>query len=130
MGDFNGDSTRTLAIANALSNDVSVLLGGAGGSFGGPTLPAGTTPFQSRSATSTPTPTPTSVANNSHNVSVLLNRMGVGACAGGAPTIVGTASPETLRGTDDDDVIAGLGGEDTVVGSRAMTRFAAGAATT
>ncbi len=60
VGDFNADSDPDLAVANALSNDVSVLLGGAGGSFSGPTnLPAGTSPPQSRSAPSTPTPIPT-----------------------------------------------------------------------
>ena len=33
VGDFNGDADPDLAVANPGSNDVSVLLGGAGGSF-------------------------------------------------------------------------------------------------
>jgi VCBS repeat-containing protein len=33
VGDFNGDSDPDLAVANQLANNVSVLLGGAGGSF-------------------------------------------------------------------------------------------------
>src|SRR6185437_4438339 len=45
VGDFNGDSDPDLAVANFFSNDVTILLGGAGGSFtpaaGGP-LAAGT----------------------------------------------------------------------------------------
>ena len=51
MGDFNGDGDPDLAVANdtgssTSSNTVSVLLGGAGGSFTGPTIyPAGLTPL-------------------------------------------------------------------------------------
>jgi Ca2+-binding RTX toxin-like protein len=37
VGDFNGDSDPDLAVANQGSDNVSVLLGGAGGSFGAPT---------------------------------------------------------------------------------------------
>jgi VCBS repeat-containing protein len=37
VGDFNGGQDPDLAVANRLSNNVSVLLGGAGGSFTGPT---------------------------------------------------------------------------------------------
>ena len=37
VGNFNGDSDPDLVVANELSNDVSVLLGGAGDSFTGPT---------------------------------------------------------------------------------------------
>ena len=45
VGDFNGDGDPDLAIANFNSNDVSVLLGGPGGSFGPPTsFPAGVEP--------------------------------------------------------------------------------------
>jgi VCBS repeat-containing protein len=45
VGDFNGDSDPDLAVANNFSNDVSVLLGGAGGGFSGPTsLPVGSRP--------------------------------------------------------------------------------------
>ena len=33
VGDFNGDGHRDLAVANAFAESVSVLLGGAGGSF-------------------------------------------------------------------------------------------------
>jgi hypothetical protein len=36
-GDFNGDDDPDLAVANRFSSDVSVLLGGAGGGFSGPT---------------------------------------------------------------------------------------------
>ena len=49
VGDFNADSDPDLAVANAFSNDVSVLLGGAGGGFSGPTnFPAGDTPHLGR----------------------------------------------------------------------------------
>jgi VCBS repeat-containing protein len=45
VGDFNGDSDPDLAVANQSSNNVSVLLGGAGGGFGSPTTyPAGSGP--------------------------------------------------------------------------------------
>ena len=37
MSDFNGDSDPDLAVANEATNNVSVLLGSAGGSFTGPT---------------------------------------------------------------------------------------------
>ena len=37
VGDFNADSDPDLAVANADSDNVSVLLGGAGGGFGAPT---------------------------------------------------------------------------------------------
>jgi predicted NUDIX family NTP pyrophosphohydrolase len=37
VGDFNGDQDPDLAVANEFSNNVSVLLGGSGGSFTGPT---------------------------------------------------------------------------------------------
>ena len=61
VGDFNGDSDPDLAVANEGSNNVSILLGGAGGSFTAPTnFAVGTQPqTRSRSATSTATPTPT-----------------------------------------------------------------------
>ena len=42
----------------------------------------------------------------------------LGACAGREATIVGTARPDKLRGTNGDDVIAAKGGDDTVVGLR------------
>jgi VCBS repeat-containing protein len=48
VGDFDGGGDPDLAVANQLSNDVSVLLGGAGGGFTGPTnFPVGffTFPF-------------------------------------------------------------------------------------
>ncbi len=51
LGDFNGDGDPDLAVANdtgssTSSNTVSVLLGGPGGSFTGPTMyPAGLTPL-------------------------------------------------------------------------------------
>jgi hypothetical protein len=47
-GDFNGDSYRDLAVANNGSNDVSILLGGAGGAFtqaAGSPVSAGNAPF-------------------------------------------------------------------------------------
>jgi hypothetical protein len=45
VGDFNADHDPDLVVANELSNDVSVLLGGPGGSFGAQTTyPAGTHP--------------------------------------------------------------------------------------
>jgi VCBS repeat-containing protein len=37
VGDFNGDGDPDLAVANEFSNNVSVLLGGSGGTFTGPT---------------------------------------------------------------------------------------------
>jgi VCBS repeat-containing protein len=46
VGDFNADQDPDLAVASIISGNVSVLLGGAGGSFGAPTdFPAGATPF-------------------------------------------------------------------------------------
>ena len=61
VGDFNGDSDPDLAVANYGSDNVSILLGAAGGSFTGPTnFAAGAAPPRSRWATSTATPTPTS----------------------------------------------------------------------
>jgi FG-GAP-like repeat len=46
VGDFNGDSDPDIAVANQHSNDVSVLLGGAGGSFSAPTnFAVGTAPL-------------------------------------------------------------------------------------
>ncbi len=45
-GNFNGDSDPDLAVVNQASNNISVLLGGAGASFGAPaTFVAGTTPL-------------------------------------------------------------------------------------
>ncbi len=45
VGDFNGDFNADLAVANANSNDVSVLIGGHDGSFAAPTnYPAGAFP--------------------------------------------------------------------------------------
>src|SRR5205823_2155514 len=41
VGDFNGDSDPDLAVANSLSTDVSILLGGAGASF----APAAGSPY-------------------------------------------------------------------------------------
>jgi hypothetical protein len=47
VGDFNGDHDPDLVVANELSNDVSVLLGGPGGTFGDQTTyPAGTHPTE------------------------------------------------------------------------------------
>jgi hypothetical protein len=44
--DFNGDSDPDLAVANITSDTVSILLGGPGGTFTGPTdLAAGTRPI-------------------------------------------------------------------------------------
>ena len=62
VGDFNGDSDPDLAVANVDSDNVSVLLGGAGGSFGAPDRlrRRRRAPARSRSATSTATPIPTS----------------------------------------------------------------------
>ena len=37
VGDFNGDSDLDLAVVNEGSNNVSILLGGAGATFGAPT---------------------------------------------------------------------------------------------
>ena len=60
VGEFNGDSDPDLAVVNQPSNNVSVLLGGAGGSFSA----RPTSPSASRRcrwwATSTATPTRTS----------------------------------------------------------------------
>src|SRR5688572_25904226 len=45
VGHFNGDSDPDLVVANELSNDVSVLLGGAGDTFTGPAnFPVGNSP--------------------------------------------------------------------------------------
>ena len=41
VGDFNADGDPDLAVANFRSDNVSVLLGGAGGSFSGPVNFAG-----------------------------------------------------------------------------------------
>jgi hypothetical protein len=44
--DFNGDTDPDLAVANLNSDDVSILLGGPGGTFTGPTnIPAGANPI-------------------------------------------------------------------------------------
>ena len=45
VGDFNADDDPDLAVANRNSNTVSVLIGGAGGTFTGPIdFPAGDRP--------------------------------------------------------------------------------------
>jgi VCBS repeat-containing protein len=44
-GDFNGDDDPDLAVANRFSSDVSVLLGGPGGGFTGPTDFAAGSPY-------------------------------------------------------------------------------------
>ena len=80
VGDFNGDADPDLAVANAGSDNVSVLLGGAGGSFGTATnfaagdgaLLGGGGRLQRRR----PTPTWPSPTVGSDNVSVLLGGAG------------------------------------------------------
>jgi hypothetical protein len=75
-GDFNGDDDPDLAVADRFSSDVSVLLGGPGGSFGSPTnFPTGTLPasvavadFNADGKPDLATTHPTT-----NNVSVLLN---------------------------------------------------------
>ena len=58
VGDFNGDGDPDLAVATQGSDSVSVLLGGAGGSFSAPTdFAVGFCPSRSRWATSTATAT-------------------------------------------------------------------------
>ena len=57
-GNFNGDADPDLAVVNQGSNNISVLLGGAGASFSAPaTYVAGTTPLASWRPTSTATRT-------------------------------------------------------------------------
>ena len=76
VGDFNRDGDPDLAVANLTSDRVSVLLGGAGGSFGArPTSPPAPSRPRSRWPTSTATASPTwpSPTPTSDNVSVLLN---------------------------------------------------------
>jgi hypothetical protein len=75
-GDFNGGGDPDLAVANADSNNVSVLLGGPGGSFGAPTsFAAGLRPSSVAVGDFNGDGKPDlAVANvNSNNVSVLVN---------------------------------------------------------
>jgi VCBS repeat protein/FG-GAP repeat protein len=45
LGDLNGDGGSDLAVANGPGGDVSVLLGGPGGTFGAPVFPVGPEPY-------------------------------------------------------------------------------------
>src|SRR5438034_4107717 len=79
VGDFNGDSDPDLAVANAGSDDVSILLGAAGGSFTGPTnFAAGAAPVAVAAGDFNGDSDPDLAVANSHadNVSILLGAAG------------------------------------------------------
>jgi hypothetical protein len=115
VGDFNGDSDPDLAVANQGSDNVSILLGGAGGSFTDPTnFAVGAAPssvavgdFNADSAPDL------AVANVfSDTVSILLNTTVVNrppTCSGLAadPSVLGPPNhkfaPVILRGATDPD---------------------------
>ena len=76
VGDFNRDGDPDLVVANRSGNQVSVLLGGPGGSFGSPTnFPAGTLPASVAVADFNGDGKPDLAATNptTNNVAVLLN---------------------------------------------------------
>jgi VCBS repeat-containing protein len=76
VGDFNLDGDPDLAVAHRSGNQVRVLLGGPGGSFGGPTnFPTGTLPASVAVAdfNADGKPDLTTANPTTNNVSVLLN---------------------------------------------------------
>src|SRR5579883_2456196 len=75
-GDFNKDGRLDLAVSNQTSNNVSILLGAAGGTFGAPNnFAVGTTPvFMAAGDYNGDGKIDLAVANNgSPNISILLN---------------------------------------------------------
>jgi FG-GAP-like repeat len=91
VGNFNGDPDPDLAVTNENSDNVSILLGGAGGSFGAPTnFIVGDTPVSIAVGNFNGDTDPDlAVANQlSHNVSILLGGAG-GSFTGPASFAVG-----------------------------------------
>ena len=93
-GEFNGDSDPDLAVTNLESDDVSILLGGSGGTFSGATnLPAGAGPMGVAVADfNGDSDSDLAIANNhSRTVSILLGGPGgtftgpTGLATGGGP---------------------------------------------
>ena len=77
VADFNGDSDPDLAVANEGTNNVSVLVGGAGGTFTGPTnirCAAGPTWIETGQFNGDTDPDLAVVNELCHNVSVLARR--------------------------------------------------------
>ncbi len=80
VADFNGDGRLDLAVANQLSDDVSVFLGNGDGSFQAPrTFPAGSFAWSMAAGDFNRDGRPDlAIANqNSNNVSVLINNTGL-----------------------------------------------------
>ena len=99
VADFNGDNDPDLAVANNISNDVSVLLGGAGGSFGpASTFAASLRPYSVAAGDFNGDHDPDlAVANgDGDNVSVLL--AGVGGSFGVSHAFPGRRRPPWGRG--------------------------------
>ena len=103
-------------MTNNADDNVSVLLGAAGGAF------AAQTTFATGNGPQEVTVSDLNgdgyddlvVANNlADSVSVLFN---VASCTGKVPTIAGTIGDDVLTGTAGDDVISGAGGVDTIDG--------------
>ena len=108
VGDFNGDDMQDLATANAISDDVTILIGDGSGNFSA----AATSPEATGEE-------PFSVAagdfngdgnqdlatanSDSDDVTILLNQ-------------TPTPGDDVITGTDADDTIAGRGGDDTLSG--------------
>jgi predicted NUDIX family NTP pyrophosphohydrolase len=128
-GEFNGDSDPDLAVSNLDSHDVSILLGGPGATFTGPTtVPAGADPLGIAAGDFNGDSDPDlAVANNlSRTVSILLGEPGGGFsgptafAAGGGPESVavgefnGDSDPDLAvanRFTDNVSVLlGGVGG--------------------
>jgi hypothetical protein len=140
VGDFNGDSDPDLAVPNNASDSVAILLGGAGGSFTGPTsFPAGFRPTALAvgdfNGDSDPDLAVTSFFSN--EVAILLGGTGggftapTGFSAGAAPTSVAVGD---FNSDSDPDLAVANAGSNTVsilIGGTGgiftgLTEFAAG----
>jgi VCBS repeat-containing protein len=100
-GDFNADQDPDLAVASIITGNVSILTGGAGGTFGTPTdFPAGDTPYSVAVGEFNNDNDPDlAVANQgSNNVAVLLGSTGGNF---GPPTTYATgAGPSSVAAAD------------------------------
>ncbi len=120
---LGGSTSTDLAVANAESDNISVLLGNGAGNF----IPAGTSPeaagdepFSIATANLGGTASPDLATANPGGgiVTILLNDAPLPPvkCGGLKATKTGTAGPDLISGTARKDVIAGLGGKDKIRG--------------
>jgi Ca2+-binding RTX toxin-like protein len=120
---LGGSISNDLAVANAESDNVSILLGNGAGNFtaaGTSPEPAGDEPFSIAAANLGGTASPDLATANPGGgiVTILLNDAPLPPvkCGGLKATKTGTAGPNVINGTPRKDVIAGLGGKDRIRG--------------